>query len=153
MSQPWTKIVPCIFQVCDVCANLLWFVNWLQDLSLLEWSLLIIIFKWNWIWREGHVISAENQGEESYADQNFFHIVHTTSGSNTLKLQKCKHTKAYRAKQVLGSSANQCTCNKNGGNKLRMRSLSRPQRYWHLAQQSKNYRRGQYCTHPPGVLD
>ena len=49
--------------------------------------------------------------------------------STTLKLQKCKHTKAYRAKQVLGSSANQCTCNKNGGNKLRMRSLSRPQRH------------------------
>ena len=72
--------------------------------------------------------------------------------SNTLKLQKCKNTKAYRAKQVLGSSANQCTCNKNGGNKLRMRSLSRPQRYWHLAQQSKNYRRGQHCTHPPGTL-
>ena len=71
--------------------------------------------------------------------------------SNTLKLQKCKNTKAYRAKQVLGSSANQCTCNKNGGNKLRMRSLSRPQRYWHLAQQSKNYRRGQHCTHPPGT--
>ena len=27
VSQPWTKIVLCIFQVCHVCANFLWFVN------------------------------------------------------------------------------------------------------------------------------
>ena len=96
MSQPWTKIVLCIFQVCHVCSNFLWFVNWVQDLSLLEWSLLIIIFKWNWIWREGHVISAENQGEESYADQKFFHIVVGQILWNSKSVSTLKHIEQNR---------------------------------------------------------